>query len=267
MKRRRAQRSPRDDEQGLQERGTIDGSESESSDEEPASSSSLSHHSPPTSGTINPHLLSPILQCTQCINVLDPLLRRPLKSPTTLPCGHTFCRSHFGSSSPIPTQITSPTETPKSTISCPLAHCGQTSNSASPGALSRIHPDTHVTAYAIPTPPSHPFPSEITPETLKPDIKVLKIQRLIEDSDGQDDPSITTEHGAEDLPRKRRRVGSSELASTSVHRTQRSPSSRFQKALREILTCEVCFLLYFDPITPTCGHVSQIPYQMMLDAS
>lgn len=85
-------------------------------------------------------------------------------------------------------------------------------------------------------------------EALKVDIRICKLIALVAGSDHPPDGDGLPETDEIDdtaPPRKRPR-----LRSSSAH----DPPA-FRKTLRETLTCEVCFFLYYEPMTLRCGHV------------
>ncbi|KAI0719512.1 hypothetical protein C8T65DRAFT_635567 [Cerioporus squamosus] len=55
-------------------------------------------------------------------------------------------------------------------------------------------------------------------------------------------------------PRKRRRRVRRTVSSHQPHRTDHDPTTRLKKELLSELTCEICFGLFWEPITTPCQH-------------
>ncbi|KAG8871746.1 hypothetical protein FRB97_008333, partial [Tulasnella sp. 331] len=84
-------------------------------------------------------------------------------------------------------------------------------------------------------------------DDLRRDVKVNKVLTLIaQDDEPTEDPS-----GAAAIGKPREQDISPDLESQSPT----TSSATFVKCLKEILSCEVCLMLYYEPMTLVCGHV------------
>lgn len=196
-----------------------------------------------------PSDILPLLKCPVCSLTLS--------SPITLHCGHSLCSSH-----PFPT-------------ACPISGC---SSSALP-ALPPI--PTHSTVHITTLPNSHTLP----PPSISPihhsrvDVTLNNIISLVSRTQNQLDhiqPHHDNDtHEQSDRPRKRPRRMSQDSCllthlqnqarhSRTVPANQPLPSSesldtpilqRFHKELLTELTCEICLILLYQPITTPCQHV------------
>ncbi|KAG8218457.1 hypothetical protein J3R82DRAFT_4086 [Butyriboletus roseoflavus] len=141
-----------------------------------------------------------------------------LSAPTTLRCGHSLCAVHVRS--------------PR----CPIPACSSQHHSLTPN----IPPSSRVAFFPAP----ESLPSDDPPRGL--DVRINNIIHLLRapqdlplrfpdpfgNSDDDSDP---------DLP--------------SRHRHRPSPIHDFGKALATELTCEICFMLLYQPVTTPCQHV------------
>ncbi|KAF8897554.1 PUA-like domain-containing protein [Infundibulicybe gibba] len=198
--------------------------------------------SPPPS----PHHIALLLKCPVC--------RNKLVAPTTLRCGHTICSAHHSDRCPVD----------------PCSHPPETQPSS-----SRV-------AY-FPAPHSH---TTSAPTALRVDVSINKILALL-DTHSPPSTSNTRPRDSPDSspslrPRKRRRQLSpddnddasvsddgddddddddllSHLRRQSQHQRLTRPDEplapdRFEKDLLSELTCEICFMLFYQPTTTPCQH-------------
>jgi hypothetical protein len=197
---------------------------------------------------MKPSDILPLLKCPVCSNTLS--------APITLHCGHSLCSSH-----PFPDK-------------CPISGC----SSAQP-ALPRIptHSTVHITTLpnSLPLPPPSIFPIHHS----KVDVTINNIISIVSRTQNLLD-HIQPHHDNDtrdpsDRPRKRPRRMSQDSCllthlqnqahhSRTVPADQPLPSSesldapilqRFHKDLLTELTCEICFILLYQPITTPCQHV------------
>ena len=197
----------------------------------------------------HPRALAALLRCPRC--------RERLRNPTTLHCGHAVCSHHLDDPAP----------------SCPVPACAHAPRAP------RIPPDSTV-AYI---PAAAPAP-QIPVTEHRSDVSLNKIialadrtlQRLLpreelqedseEDDDGNDDDG-----DGDERPRKRRRRNSSpdllshlqavaardRLVPGDVPLTSSDEAilADFDKKLLEELTCHICYVLFYRPVTTPCQHV------------
>ncbi|KAF7371543.1 hypothetical protein MVEN_00009300 [Mycena venus] len=190
---------------------------------------------------MDPHALRATLRCEVC--------RCTLTNPTTLSCGHTVCAHH-------------------PTFPCPLCQCTAPAVPACPRILSTSRID-----YCS----SHP-PAPLPPQPL--DVTINKILMLLNnvlghnshddrgssDRDKDSPPLIpTVRHppdsaSAPDRARKRQRLHDSyddngDLYATSQAFPDRSPTPQnLEKEMQTELSCEICFMLLYSPVTTPCQH-------------
>ena len=171
--------------------------------------------------------------------LICPICNRTLDAPTTLQCGHSICSHH-------------------STLCCPQ---------------NPVPPAPNIPAQSCVTfNPAPPAPLATLSLTRTPDVTLTGIlalvQRQNEDEDGDDD-----------RPRKRRRRHQSpdddddgdlltHLRNAAAHQRsvpidvpliQDSPPPDFDKRLLEELTCHICYVLFYKPVTTPCQHVRPLP--------
>lgn len=189
-----------------------------------------------------PQLL-PLLRCRLCIKPDDPLFPAQLVSPVTLPCGHSVCSSH------LPSLLSSKTVN-SVTIPCPVAGCLANVPPTSRKSAPAKYNGSAVTIYH-PLRPRLDAQAGLRLESLtstKSDIKLEQLLQLLDSAPESWDDDVSSDRRED------------QLSSRPAKRPRTLLTSRaFMKALKEILHCEVCFMLYFEPLTLCCGHVSNHP--------
>ncbi|KAJ7691567.1 PUA-like domain-containing protein [Mycena rosella] len=207
---------------------------------------------------MDPQALRDCLACLVC--------HLPLRAPTTLACGHTVCATH-------------------PTVPCPLHLCNILGGPSRP----RI-PRTSRVKY-LPPPPA-PLATVPVAEP-KLDVTLSKIIALLdsvlqdkdEDSADRDEPFRSSNvrqradtAGPPDRPRKRQRLEDgagdllTHLLTSSAHPGETShrlasPAHQretfscapllgptLEKHLLSELSCEICFMLLYNPVTTPCQH-------------
>lgn len=185
----------------------------------------------------------PLLHCPLC----PP--NSVLLSPTTLTCGHTVCASHVQPGTSL----------------CPLPVCPPPIPDAMAGM--RIPANSTVTY--------HPavLPQNAAPQVDRPiidhsvDVTVNKVvdlvarYQIVVDSEPQSSSHTHSRPstGSDSSNASTRRPAKRRRRNTKSHRPEISDSaSRFDKELLTELTCEICFMLYYQPVTTPCQHVRSI---------
>lgn len=109
-----------------------------------------------------------------------------------------------------------------------------------------LHPASNVAIYPALRPKADgpALMREEDVKALRPDIKAAKVVDLVR---SMVDEEVDEGH-EEDVSAHPRRVKRQRLD---------PPAPSFTKLLKEILTCEVCFMVYHEPMTLLCGHVSR----------
>lgn len=186
-----------------------------------------------------PQLL-PLLRCRLCIKPDDPLFPAQLVNPVTLPCGHSVCSSH------LPSLLSStPVNSNAVTIPCPVAGCLANVPPTSKKSAPAKYNGSAVTIY-------HPLRPRLDAQaglrldsltSTKSDIKLEQLLQLLASAPESWDDDVSAD------PRE------DQLSPRPAKRPRTLLTSRaFMKALKEVLHCEVCFMLYFEPLTLCCGH-------------
>jgi hypothetical protein len=204
---------------------------------------------------IMPFDISPLLRC--------PLCHLQLQSPNTFHCGHSLCASHRADS-------------------CPLPACQLSTLSPPPNI-----PSSSSVVYLPAESPPPAVPPTSTPHV---DVTISKIISLVSRVQSELPPDVppsssrVRRHSSSSPPRvrKRRRYSHSpdhddDLLSHLRRQSalQRStprdepliPStllSRFEKDLLVELTCDICCVLFFQPITTPCQHVCPCFHSILL---
>ena len=184
-----------------------------------------------------------------------------LDAPTTLRCGHTVCSAHIASSV------------------CPIPTCSVNRQGFSP----TIPTSSGVAVFPAPL---HFVQVPSGPSNLpRVDIRVNNIIQLLRQSAGDeqdtsppdsDDEFDRDASGPSEIrpsypppsgpsPRSRPRPQSPSTAfdpPPSPHSPPRriNSISNFDKALAAELTCEICFMLLYQPITTPCQHVRSLAF-------
>ena len=203
--------------------------------------------------------IDPLLQC--------PLCHHRLVNPTTLHCGHSLCSYHL--------------EAPCS--SCPVPACSER-----PSAGPRIPSQSRVRY----TPAQNPIvPTPVTIPDHRSDVVLNKIiilvDRALQDSPPQthldsddDDSSSASSRDSSHRPRKRHKQHHhdddepdllSHLRSVAAQERTIPPDvplipldhppppdpalQEFDKKLLDELTCHICYVLFYQPVTTPCQHV------------
>ncbi|KAF8450734.1 PUA-like domain-containing protein [Boletus edulis BED1] len=167
----------------------------------------------------SPRDLFPIFHCPLCPP--DAVLA----APTTLRCGHTVCAVHVRATH------------------CPI-----------PGCSTQQQSSTHNTIAFFPAPPNtQSHPPDITHRAL--DVRVNSIIHILHAANTHDCPfpdpfgNSDGDSDADDPPSRH----------TTPQRHNADPTSPpdphdFEKTLSTELTCEICFMLLYQPVTTPCQH-------------
>jgi hypothetical protein len=227
-----------------------------------------------------PARLLPLLYCPLCPS------KSPLVSPITLFCGHTLCAKHVSipdsHSNPLPTQRLRLTP-------CPLKGCN--ASPFNPLSPPNIPSSSRITFY----PPVGPHldPDSTALETIpdsQTDVTINKLATIIHqyaehhterpptlysgsDSDSQTDEEIMDTHPS---PAKSSESSiSPQISSDRKRRRKQFPPPRrldaptlsadlFEKELFNELSCEICLMLLYQPITSPCQHVRSLSHPSSL---
>jgi hypothetical protein len=169
---------------------------------------------------INPSTLLQLLNCPVC--------HQTLLAPTTLQCAHTLCSAHISS---IASQ-------------CPLPTClPSSSSSTAPGVT-----------YFPPPLPHPPFSADP-----KVDVTINKIITLLRRPlrDYTDQPDLL-QHLRDQRRIQRQAHPDAPLDIPQMRDPPLNTLARFEKELLTELTCEICFTLFYQPVTTPCQHVRQL---------
>ncbi|TFK91838.1 hypothetical protein K466DRAFT_582482 [Polyporus arcularius HHB13444] len=233
-----------------------------------------------------PPALLGILQCPLCP---PPAL---LRAPVTLHCGHTLCGSHLcGPHAPSTSRSSSDAPTlPR----CPLPLCSSSPRSpavfshgppvdvTTNKVIDLLVNASHEEGHSDPPPPSfHDDTDDCTDSDYEADsdsdLEYLPLPPQSPPSDGPSRPIARdsdqacrasssptgsrrqrspSPSGSSPIlhPRKRRRRVRRKVSSHQPHRTDHDPHTRLKKELLSELTCEICFGLFWEPVTTPCQH-------------
>lgn len=221
-----------------------------------------------------PTRIVPLLCCPCC----PPRTR--LVDPTTLRCGHTVCAVHLHSD-----RSRAP---PSSSSRCPLPTCrpgeDDTLRPRIPHSSSVVYIPAHADAI--------PVPSTSSDSGVKSDVTLNKLIGLVERAERQfaeetplinlgnsDDDDEEAEDGPPPLippvsplpssiplgsdtpgspntrPRKRRRARAPSGPTLPLPPPHVALAPWFEKELVGELTCEICYMMFYQPVTTPCQHV------------
>jgi hypothetical protein len=228
-----------------------------------------------------PTRIAPLLCCPCC----PPRTR--LVDPTTLRCGHTVCAVHLHSNrSGAP---------PSSSSRCPLPTCrpgeDDTLRPRIPHSSSVVYIPAHADAI--------PVPSSSADSGVKSDVTLNKLIGLVEraerqlaeevplihlgSSDDDDEeagdgppplippvspllPSIplgSDTPGSPNIrPRKRRRARAPSGPTLPLPPPHVALAPWFEKELLGELTCEICYMMFYQPVTTPCQHVRSFIFSL-----
>ena len=223
--------------------------------------------------------LLPLFNCPQC----SPLA--VLIAPTTLKCGHSICAEHVTlPRSPASPPASSARPGPHILPACPLPTCRPLPPSSS--FLRPNIPSESPVSYFPPQPipdVASPVagPSRVTEVRLDVTAgKVLSLLQRAVQSEQDEDPDrvpLPAPHPSDDdsesdsspeppetstQPRRLARSRSSRRPNKRMRTDDPSadphsdlPIGKLQKELLSELTCEICFMLLYQPVTTPCQHV------------
>ncbi|EGO27570.1 hypothetical protein SERLADRAFT_435347 [Serpula lacrymans var. lacrymans S7.9] len=223
----------------------------------PSSTPSSSSSSLPS-----PSELLAVLHCPLCS---PPSL---LSSPTTLPCGHTVCSAHVSSAQcPIPSCVSSNQQQPAPDMP---------SSSRVAFYPAPAHPHNVTDDYHSPNPRIDVTINKLIAflTRAKVELKTDPNDHFVDTlGDSSDDdlvipttslhrpvsPHTPPSSPESSRPRKRRRHG---CQPQSQQRPRQStfldpppnPVALYEKELLTELSCEICFMLFFQPVTTPCQH-------------
>lgn len=215
----------------------------------------------------SPNVILPLLHCPLC----SP--SRLLTDPTTLRCGHTVCSSHMTSDlCPIPTCSSTPANfTPAIPPSSRVAFfpAATENHTSSPEPAERRidvrvrklvelvtraaeyegeQPDHLVETYSDSGDDSNDEPVAFPPPSSSAGRPVTPVTGP--------SSSIDLSSPASSRPRKRRRLRTSNSRLPDFHPSGAGAIllAEFDKNLTTELTCEICFMLFYQPVTTPCQH-------------
>ena len=193
----------------------------------------------------------PLLQCPVCLLTLS--------DPTTLHCGHSVCAKHLHLST---TCICTSHRPQISASSSRVAYLPPTSSTRVPQPRIRTERKLDVTISKL--------ISLIVPADVLTREDGVASNSTISDNDDLSpapvavspiyrttrprEESASPPHG----PHKRRRPrrsGDSPLFNVNVAPPPQNAQERFEKDLRSELNCEICLMLFYQPVTTPCQHV------------
>ncbi|KAJ7179119.1 PUA-like domain-containing protein [Mycena filopes] len=190
-----------------------------------------------------PAILNACLRCPLCQHKLD--------NPTTLPCGHTLCSFHNLSPCPVPQCAPPPgpsrplpehTPKPDVTVNKILALLDSVRDDTEQDdddddTVSRSPPRSPT----VRTRPDSPGPS-----------RPRKRQRIHDDPPSDDDDGDLLSHLMSASARQRDTAPHVALGSGRMRPLPPPPS--LEKELQTELSCEICFMLLYSPVTTPCQH-------------
>ncbi|KAL1747218.1 PUA-like domain-containing protein [Schizophyllum fasciatum] len=199
------------------------------------------------------HALARAVRCPLCAARLD--------GPLALRCGHSVCAVHIDAAAD------------PAAAACPVPGCRSAPSSPAAGPSVQVFP-------APPPPPvAAPAPRHLGDVTVNKILALLERHSHGEVGGGNDDsddddypPPYAARHDARRRRRSRSRDDEPDLLShlsqcASAQRATRPdsvipdarhiddrPAPRWAKELLSELTCEICFQLFYEPITTPCQH-------------
>ncbi|KAL0950001.1 hypothetical protein HGRIS_010010 [Hohenbuehelia grisea] len=157
-----------------------------------------------------------------------PFCQQPLLDPTTLRCGHSVCLNHVRNTQ------------------CPLTH-----------SHSPITPLTNVEI--IPAPPlplsnNHPPRSDVTLNNIRALAVASEHARKRRRRDPSPDPDLGADADPNDLLAHLRAQSAIRRHTRPNQPLEHTYSTTFQKDVQAELTCKICFMLLYQPLTTPCQH-------------
>ncbi|KAG6900954.1 hypothetical protein C0993_004391 [Termitomyces sp. T159_Od127] len=210
---------------------------------------------------------------------LLPLLRCPvcharLHAPTTLRCGHSVCAVHLRDSE-CPVPRCSHPDVPSHPIIPPASSVAYhpAPSSASTSAAFALPSRVDVTISKVldliarvQPHPADPSDSEDSSQLISPASSSSGSRRRPRSSDEYNRPRKRRRHRPpicdnDDAPDLLSHLTAASARQRSVRHDQpllppSTPSDSLEKELLVELTCEICFTLFYDPITTPCQHAS-----------
>ncbi|KAI1274809.1 ATP-dependent protease La domain-containing protein [Xylaria sp. FL0933] len=195
-----------------------------------------------------------LIQCQICHKVL--------RDPTTLPCGYSICRTCLPETRPRENISWPATETRLQGFDCPFADCGKEHAAADCGldvtlnkvlAAVRTAVDSYQSATQLPQYSTH--------ITVCDQWGVAGIPSLEEKQPGSRVLSGGRILAAYALAELGKLEYSSEVSYSSVGAKDEEVSKfdnevfvKLKEMVRTEVDCQVCYALFLDPLTTTCGH-------------
>lgn len=154
-----------------------------------------------------------------------PVCHRTLTAPTTLHCGHSICSHH-------------------SAVCCPQI----------PLPTPNIPSQSRVTFNPAPA-----APITSLPVTRTSDVTLTSILALLQSPEDRPRKRHKRHHSEDDdgdlLTHLRNAAAHQRSIPLDVPLIQDSPPPDFDKKLLEELTCHICYVLFYKPVTTPCQHV------------
>ncbi|KAG5652465.1 hypothetical protein H0H81_004961 [Sphagnurus paluster] len=247
------------------------------SDPGPASSTPLSDPQPnPRSSNTPSASCSSAAMADSLLRLLDcPLCHRTLTAPTTLHCGHSICTAHLNPVTHVcpvplctPHDVSSPNIPASSTVDY---HPAPVDPAVPPPAPTRVDVTITKILDLLHNPSPHPQPqsddddhddapppSRTRPRALSDDRPRKRPRHHpppSDDDEPQEDDDLLS-HLLVQSARQRLTRHDQPLLPPDPPSHQHEIDARFTKHLLTELTCEICFTLFYQPITTPCQHAS-----------